>query len=391
MPLETPSNWIYLDGFSTTPCDPRVVDAMAPFWTTQFANPNSPHGAGRLAAEAVGVAREEVAAGLGARPQEIVFTSGATEACALAITGVARWARSRSVPRKRIVVGAIEHKAVLEPCRSLAGAGFEVCLLPVTPDGVADESAAHELINDDTLLVCLQAANNELGTLQPVARVASLAHERGALVFCDAAQAVGKIGVDVGVWDVDFLSLCAHKFYGPKGVGALWARGGKHAPLLSSWPNAQESGFRAGTSPVPLIVGLGEAMRLARKEMPAESERLRGWRDRMEQTLRARLPCMTRNGGPSRLPHGANWRFADIEADAVLAYVPHLMLSTGAACDGGTFGPSPVLQALGLNREQAAGSLRLALTRFNTWDEIERATRDLGEAVERVQVLTSAR
>ena len=287
------------------------------------------------------------------------------------------------------MVGTIEHKAVLEPCRSLAGAGFEVCPLPVTPDGVADEDAARELINDDTLLVCLQAANNELGTLQPVANVAALAHEHGARVFCDAAQAVGKIGVDVEAWGVDFLSLCAHKFYGPKGMGALWARGGKRAPLLSPWPSASESGFRPGTLPVPLIVGLGEAVRLAREEMPAESERLRDWRDKMEAALQARLPGMTRNGGSARLPHGANWRFAGIEADAVLAHVPHLMLSTGAACDGGTFGPSPVLQALGLNREQAAGSLRLALGRFNTWAEIERATRDLADAVERVSSLSS--
>lgn len=389
MPLENPDAWIYLDGFSTTPCDPRVVEAMAPFWTTQFANPHSPHSMGRLAAEAVGAARDQVAALVGAWPQDIFFTSGATEANALAITGLARVARARRITRRRIVVSAIEHKAVMEPCRALAQAGYDVQILPVESDGIVNLHAARALITSETLLVCLQAANNEIGTLQPVAQIAALAHEQGALMHCDAAQAVGKIPVAIEEWGVDFLTLSGHKFYGPKGVGALWARGGKQAPLVALWPGTQENGLRAGTLPVPLLVGLGEAARLSQIEMEQEDARLRVWRDWMENAMLAQVPGMARNGGTNRLPHTANWRFEGIEADAILARVPHLMLSTGAACDGGALDPSPVLQALGLGREEAASSLRLALTRFNTEAEIQRATQDLVAAVKEVRALSA--
>lgn len=383
MPLVEPP--IYLDGFATTPCDPRVVRAMAPFWTSQFGNAHSSHEMGRTSAEAVEAARSHVAALIGARPGEIIFASGATEANALAIFGLARWARAKDIAKRRIVVSAIEHKAALEPCRALAQEGFDVRLLPVTRDGVADVEAARALINGETLLVSVQGANNELGTLQPVQEIAQIAHQHGALMHCDGAQVVGKIAVDVEAWGVDLLTLSAHKFYGPKGIGALWARAGKRAPLLPLWPGAHEGGLRGGTLPTPLLVGLGEAARLARAEMGAECVRLRAMRDDIEQELLSQLPIMSVNGGARRLPQGANWRFAGVPADAVVARLPHLMLSTGAACDGGAFGPSPVLTAIGLSRHEAASSLRMALTRFSTPTEVERATQDIARAVAQVK------
>ena len=379
---------IYLDGFATTPCDPRVVEKMAPFWTSQFANAHSSHAMGRAAAEAVEAARSHVAALIGARPGEIIFTSGATEANALAIFGLARWARAKNSAKRRIVVSAIEHKAVGEPCRALAREGFDVQTMPVTRDGVADVAAARALIDNETLLVSVQGANNELGTLQPVKQIAQIAHRHGALVHCDGAQVVGKIAVDVESWDVDLLTLSAHKFYGPKGAGTLWARGGKRAPLLPLWPGAHEGGLRAGTLPTPLLVGMGEAARLARAELDADGARLGQMRDEMERELLCRLPMMSVNGGGARrLPQGANWRFAGVPADAVVARLPHLMLSTGAACDGGAFGPSPVLSAFGLSRDEAASSLRMALTRFSTPAEVKRATQDIARAVTEVESL----
>lgn len=379
---------IYLDGFATTPCDPRVVEAMAPFWTSQFANAYSSHSMGREAAEAVEAARSHVAVLLGARAGEIIFTSGATEANALAIFGLARWASAKSLPKRRIVVSAIEHKAALEPCRALSQSGFDVQILPVTRDGVADVEAARALINEETLLVSVQGANNELGTLQPVREIARIAHQNGALMHCDGAQVAGKIAVDVEDWDVDLLTLSAHKFYGPKGVGALWARGGKRAPLLPLWPGAHEGGLRGGTLPTPLLVGMGEAARLARAEMGAEGARLGQMRDQMERELLSQFSIMKVNGdGAQRVPQGANWCFAGVPADAVVARLPHLMLSTGAACDGGAFGPSPVLTAIGLSRDEAASSLRMAFTRFSTPAEAKRATQDVARALAEVESL----
>ncbi len=379
---------IYLDGFSTTPCDARVVEAMAPYWTSQFANAHSSHPMGRDAAAAVEAARSHVAALIGARAGEIIFTSGATEANALAIFGLARWASDKNIAKRRIVVSAIEHKAALQPCLALTQEGFDVQILPVNCDGVADVEAARALIDETTLLVSVQGANNELGTLQPVKEIAQIAHQRGAMMHCDGAQVAGKIAVDVEDWEVDLLTLSAHKFYGPKGVGALWARGGKRAPLLPLWPGAHEGGLRGGTLPTPLLVGMGEAARLARAEMSAEGARLRQMRDEMERELRLQFPAMKVNGGGARrVPQGANWRFAGVPADAIVARLPHLMLSTGAACDGGTFGPSPVLTAIGLGRDEAASSLRMALTRFSTPAEAKRATQDLARAVAEVESL----
>lgn len=259
---------IYLDNHATTPCDPRVLQAMLPYFTEFFGNPSSSlHQPGRKAAQAVEHARGQVAELIGAKPGEIVFTSGASESNNLAIFGVAE---AYSGERQRIVTTPIEHKAVLEPFRQLTRGGFEAVFLPVDARGRVDLEAAQQVIDDRTLLVSVQVANNEIGTIQPVPEIAALAHRCGALVHCDAAQAVGKIPLDVGSWDVDLLSISAHKLYGPKGVGALYVA--QHLKKTALQPQilggGQESGLRSGTLNVPGIVGLGEACEIARVSMP---------------------------------------------------------------------------------------------------------------------------
>lgn len=382
---------IYLDHFATTPCDPRVVEAMLPFFGRDFGNAHSPHAFGQRAGAAVDEAREAVAASIGARSGEIIFTSGATEANNLALKGLARWAKAQGVERRKIVTTPIEHNAVLEPCRALEAEGFKVEMLRVDGCGVVNLEHAAELIDESTLMVSVQAANNEIGTLQPVREIAWLAHERGALVHCDAAQAVGKIPVNVAGWELDFLSLSGHKLYGPKGIGALWARGGRRAPLQALWHGGnQEKVLRPGTLPVPLVVALGKACTLALQEMDADTLRLSQWRDSFERAIVEGCPGATLNGATApRLPHGTSLTFADIEADALLANVPHLMLSSGSACDSGALSPSHVLLAIGLSRTAAQSTLRVAFGRFTAEAEVSRAAHDMIVAVERVRAISA--
>ncbi|MBW3635433.1 MAG: cysteine desulfurase [Armatimonadetes bacterium] len=375
---------INLDHHATTPTDARVVAEMAPFWELG-GNASSPHALGRRAADAIETAREGVAALLGARAGEIVWTSGATEANNLAILGLARAWKGKTA-RRKIVTSAIEHPAVLAPCRALEREGFSLAILPVDSMGRVGIEAARREIDETTLLVSVQAANSEVGTLQEVRSLAELAHERGAFFHCDAAQAVGKIPVSVAEWDVDLLSLSAHKFGGPMGVGALLRRGGKALVLApQSFGGGQEGGLRPGTLAVPLIVGLGTAARLAQQEMVADAKQRAILRDAFEKQLQAAIPRLQINGDTAhRLPGASSLTFSDIEAEALLAHLPELMLSTGSACSSGALEPSPVLTALGLNRDAAFSTLRIGLGKGICREEIEVAASQITAAYQRL-------
>lgn len=380
---------IYLDHHSSTPLDPRVVQAMMPYWTDNPANPSNPyHLLGRRAAEAVETAREQVAALIGARCTEIVFTGGATESNNLAILGTAL---SHTGNRRRIVTCAIEHKSVLEPCRWLAERGFEVVVVPVDRLGHVHLSVLEQAVDDNTLLVSIQLANNEIGTIQHMEQVAAIVHRSGALLHCDGAQAVGKIPVNVDHLYLDMLSISAHKLYGPKGIGALYIRGGiKRAGLQPlAFGGGQEWSLRPGTLNVPAIVGFGEACRICREEIGEEAQRVSRLRDRLEQFLLERIPRLQRNGDLShRLPNNSSLTFPDVEADALLLNLPDIALSTGSACTAGALEPSHVLLAIGLDREEGYRTVRVGIGRFNTEQEIERAAARIVEVVHHLSGLS---
>jgi len=365
-------SFIYLDHHATTPCDPLVVEAMLPFFQEQFGNPSSPHFAGTRTADAVQIAREQIADLVGAQPGEVIFTSGATEANNLALLGYARAARVTS-PRRRIVISAIEHKAINNPAMQLAREGFEVVTLPVDAQGTINLVAAAEAINDQTLLVSVHVANGEVGTIQPIAQLAQLTHAVGAALHTDAAQAVGKISIDMLAWGIDMLSLSGHKLYGPQGIGALVVRHPRRTQLSPlAWGGGQERGWRPGTLNVPGIVGLGAACARAQQLLPTESTRLTTLRDEFEAAVLASVPAAYRNGNPvNRLPHNTSLTFPGLEADALLARLPTLALSTGSACDAGTIEPSTTLIAIGLSRDDARATVRVGLGRFNTASELQ--------------------
>ena len=368
---------IYLDYNASTPCDPRVVQAMLPYFSEIYGNPATGlHIQGRKAARAVDEAREQVAALVGCQPGEIIFTGGATESNNLAILGLGRAHRRKG--RTRIVTSAVEHKAVLVSCQRLQEEGYELIVLPVDQQGRVSVDAAEATINDQTLLVSVQAANNEVGTLQPVAQIAGIAHRHGAIFHCDAAQAVGKLPVNLAaeVWSVDFLSLSAHKMYGPKGVGALFIRNGPGAcdmePLL--YGGGQERGLRSGTTNVPGIVGFGAACHLCIAELEEEGRRVADLRDRFEQALLAAIPGLKINAREAdRLPNTSSLTFPGVDADALLLNLPGVMMGTGAACSSGALEPSHVLLAMGLSRAEASATVRTSLGRFTTAAQIEQA------------------
>lgn len=374
---DLPGEVIYLDCHATTPCDPKVVEVMLPYFSEVYANASSTsHAPGREVAEAVTEARSKIADLVGANPQEIIYTSGATESNNLAILGIAAGIVEHT-HRRRIVTATIEHKAVLEPCQRLVKEGFEVVFIPVDRVGRVDLADAEELINDHTLLVSVQAANNEIGTIQPIRELAKMAHDQGALFHCDAAQALGKIPVNVDDWDVDLLSMSAHKFYGPKGVGALYVRGGSRGlpfkPLVLG--GGQESGVRPGTLNVPGIVGMGKACELCMEQIPIESQHLGMLRDEFEAQLLQMIPGLQRNGDlQNRLPNTSSLTFRGIDAEAFIANTPELAISTGSACTSGALEPSHVLLAIGMTREEAYSTIRVGLGRFSTHEELVKAT-----------------
>ena len=369
---------IYLDYNATTPCDPRAVTKMVPFFSEWYGNPATGlHFQGRRAARAVDEAREQVAALIGGRPSEVIFTGGATESNNLAILGLGR--TNRHSERTRIFTSAVEHKAVLLPCRQLQEEGYELIVLPVDGQGRVLVDQAEAAINDRTLLVSVQAANNEVGTLQPIERIADIAHRHGAIVHCDAAQAAGKIQVDLATeaWQVDLLSISAHKLYGPKGVGALYIRNGPRASALAplQYGGGQESGLRPGTTNVPGIVGLGEACRICSVDLAQERVDIARLRDQLERALLTGFAGLRINGrGALRLPNTSSLTLSGIDADAFLLNLKEVMMGTGSACSSGALEPSHVLLAMGLSRAEADSTVRASLGRFTTLDQIERAS-----------------
>jgi cysteine desulfurase len=375
---------VYLDYNATTPLDPRVLDAMLPWLREGFGNPSSDHVYGHRAKAAVHAAREQVAALIGALPDEIVFTSCATEANNLAILGAARALHGGG--RDRLLHSAVEHPAVAQPMRHLPGAGWRVETIPVDATGRIDVAqAAAQIANGaDVALVSVMLANNEVGTLQPVAEIAARAHAAGALMHVDAAQAVGKIAVDVNELGCDLLTLAGHKFYAPKGVGALYVRAG--TPIQSiQFGASHEHGLRPGTENVPHIVALGEAARLARLELEVESARIHALRDDLHRRLADAIPGLLLNGHASeRLPNTLHVSFPAIAGWQLLAATPELAASTGSACHAGQHAVSGVLGAMEFDAERAAGAVRLSLGRFSTAAEIEQAAAALIAAWKRL-------
>jgi cysteine desulfurase len=388
-----------MDNHATTRVDPRVLEAMLPYFSETYGNAGSTnHSFGWEARDAVEAARTKVASALGASPREIVFTSGATESNNLALFGVSARPRRKG---NHIISVVTEHKAVLDPLAHLAGKGFEVTLLPVEPNGRAragliDANDVEQAIRDDTLLVSVMLANNEIGAIQPIAEIGRVCKERGVLFHCDATQAVGKLPVNVEDLHVDLFSLSAHKFYGPKGIGALYVR--RRNPIVRLEPRifggGQERGFRSGTLNVPGIVGLGLAIEIAVEEMDTEAARLTALRRRLYDGLTNALDDVSLNGplldaAELRLAGNLNLAFAFVQGEALLLEIKDLALSSGAACTSVNPEPSHVLRALGLDDDLTKASLRFGLGRFNTAEEVEFAIERVADAVTRLRKLSS--
>jgi cysteine desulfurase len=381
---------IYLDNQSSTRVDPRVLAAMLAYFSEEFGNPHSSsHAYGRDAAAAIEVARGEVAALIHADPRELTFTSGATESNNLAIKGAARFARAHpraGAARDQIVTLATEHKCVLESCAALAREGFAVTYLPVEPDGLVSLDRLAAALSERTLLVSVMAAHNEIGVIQPLAEIGALCRAKGVLFHTDAAQAVGKIALDVEAMKIDLLSISGHKIYGPKGIGALYVRRRPRVrlePLIDG--GGQERGLRSGTLPTPLCVGLGAAAVIAAEEMAEEALRLRHLRDRLQRGLETRIPGLRLNGDMERrLPGSLNLTFPGISAPELIDACPSIAISTGSACTSATVEPSYVLRALGLPDALANAAIRIGIGRFNTAADIDFAVDALAAAARRL-------
>jgi cysteine desulfurase len=393
-----------MDNHATTRVDPRVLAAMLPFFDDRFGNPHSVHTFGHEARDAVDSARKSIAAAVGADSTEIVFTSGATESNNLAIRGIAERDRRRG---NHLVSVATEHKAVLDPLARMSRRGYEVTLLDVEQHGSAragwlDPQKVAGALRDDTCLVSVMLANNEIGIIQPLAEIASICRQRGVLLHCDATQAVGKIQIDVRALGIDLMSFTAHKIYGPKGVGALFVR--RRDPIVRLEPQivggGQQEGRRSGTLNVPGIIGFAEALRLCIDEMSSETSRLARLRDRLAKKLFDELdecrPCgpaldaRDSAGVPLRLPANLNVTFGNVDGEALLLSMRNLAVSSGAACTSTDPGPSHVLLALGLSEDEARSSLRFGLGRFNTEVEVDAAAIRVVQAVLELRKLAAA-
>ena len=382
---------IYLDNQASTPLDPRVLEAMLPYFTEHFGNPHSEsHVYGHNAMAAIESARGEVARLIGAGPREIVFTSGATEANNLALKGAAHFARAHPPagrPRDHLIVLKTEHKCVLESAAALQREGFAVTYLPVQPNGLVSLDRLAAAMTERTLLVSVMAAHNEIGVIQPLAEIGALCRAHGVLFHTDAAQAFGKIPLDVEAMRIDLMSISGHKIYGPKGIGALYIRRRPRVRLLPLIDGGgQERGLRSGTLPAPLCVGLGRAAALAGAEMGEEAQRLRLLRDRLYTNLNRRVPDLQLNGDlEHRLPGSLNMSFPGATASALIEACPSVAMSTGSACTSASVEPSYVLRLLGLSDDRANASIRLGLGRFNTAAEVDFAVDAIAAAVSRVR------
>jgi cysteine desulfurase len=379
---------IYLDYQATTPLDPRVLEAMMPYFTHQFGNPHSrSHSYGWEAEEGVEKARGQVAKLIGADEKEVIFTSGATESNNLAIRGVAEFYKDR---RNHIVTTVTEHKCVLDTCRHLEQQGFEVTYLPVQKNGLIDLEALRAAVTDKTVVVSVMAVNNEIGVIQPLAEIGKICREKKAFFHTDAAQAVGKIPLDVEAMNIDLMSISGHKIYGPKGIGALYVRRKPRVrlvPLIVG--GGQERGFRSGTLPTPLCVGLGEAAEIAMKEMDGEAKRLAKLQARLLKGLQDRLPEIFVNGDlEHRIPGNLNISFAYVEGESLMMGIKNLAVSSGSACTSASLEPSYVLRALGVEEELAHTSLRIGLGRFTTEHEVDTAVEELVRHVKKLREMS---
>ena len=380
---------IYMDNHATTPMDPRVLEAMMPYFTKIFGNAASRnHSFGWEAEQAVEKAREQVARLIGATAKEIIFTSGATESNNLAIKGIAEMYRERG---NHIITQVTEHKAVLDTCKRLEKSGCRVTYLPVNADGLIELEDLKRARDDKTILVTIMFANNEIGVVQPVAEIGKLCRERGVLFHTDAVQAAGKVPVDVNAMNIDVLSLSAHKMYGPKGVGALYVRRRNPRVQIAEQINGggHERGMRSGTLNVTGIVGLGQACDLCREEMPQEMERLRKLRDHLKTRLESKLDYIHVNGSMEhRLPGNLNMSFVYVEGESLLMGINDVAVSSGSACTSATLEPSYVLKALGLGDDVAHSSIRFGLGRFNTLAEVDYVADKLIDIVQKLRELS---
>lgn len=377
-----------MDHSATTPVAPEVLAAMLPYFGEKFGNASSLHRSGREAKEALEDSREKVAALLGARAEEIIFTSGGTESDNLALKGIARKNRKLG---KHIITTQIEHPAILETCRALEKDGFEVTYLPVTGEGLVELSTLEASIRPDTILISVMHANNEVGTIQPLEEIGRLAAERDIYLHSDAVQSVGKIPVNVDDLGVDLLSLSAHKLYGPKGVGALYIRKGTKLESIIQG-GGHERGLRSGTENISGIVGLARAAEMAERDMPREAERLAGLRDRLAELVLGKVKDAWINGTmKKRLPGNLNFGFKYVEGESLLLFLDSkgICVSTGSACSSHKLEPSHVLMSLGLKAEECHGSLRITLGMSNTLDEVEYVAESIVEAVERFRGISA--
>lgn len=380
---------IYMDYHATSPMDPRVLEAMMPYFTVKFGNAASRnHSFGWEAEQAVETARGQIAKLIGASAKEIIFTSGATESNNLAIKGIAEMYKERG---NHIITQVTEHKAVLDTCKRLEKYGYRVTYLPVKADGLIDLEDLKRAMDDKTILVTIMTANNEIGVIQPVAEIGKLCHERGILFHTDAVQAVGKISVDVQQMNIDVLSLTAHKFYGPKGVGALYVR--RRSPRVQIAAQidggGHERGMRSGTLNVPGIVGLGKACEIAGQEMAAEAERLIRLREKLKSKLEGALDYVHVNGSMEhRLPGNLNMSFVYVEGESLLMGINDIAVSSGSACTSATLEPSYVLKALGLGDDVAHSSIRFGLGRFNQEAEVDYVADKVIDVVKKLRELS---
>jgi cysteine desulfurase len=378
---------IYLDYSATTPVDPRVAEKMIPFLVEHFGNPASrSHSFGWTAEAAVEEAREDVAKLVNADPKEIVWTSGATESNNLAIKGAANFYSGKG---KHLITLKTEHKAVLDTCRELERQGFEVTYLDVQDNGLVNLEAFKAALRPDTILVSVMFVNNEIGVIQPIAEIGEICRDKGIIFHVDAAQATGKVAIDLAALKVDLMSFSAHKTYGPKGIGALYIRRKPRVRLEAQMHGGgHERGFRSGTLATHQIVGMGEAFRLAREEMTAENQRIGALRDRLLKGLSDIDQVYINGDMEHRVPHNLNISFAYIEGESMLMAIKDLAVSSGSACTSASLEPSYVLRALGRDDELAHSSIRFTLGRFNTEEEIDYAIKLLHEKIGKLRELS---
>jgi len=376
---------VYLDYQATTPTDPRVVQAMLPYFTEKFGNPHSrQHFFGWEAEDAVEKARGEIAGLIGATAREVIFTSGATESNNMALKGVARFYKDR---KDHIVTCVTEHKCVLEAARHLENEGFRVTWLAVGATGLIDLDTLRDAITEDTVMVSVMAVNNEIGVIQPIGEIGALCRERGVFFHTDAAQAVGKIPLDVDAMHIDLMSISGHKVYGPMGIGALYVRRRPRVRLVALMDGGgQERGLRSGTLPTPLCVGLGEACAIAGREMGDEAERVAALRERFYKGITGRLAGVHLNGDAERrIPGNLNLSFADVDSEGLMAGIKDLAVSSGSACTSASVEPSYVLRAIGLDDGLARGAIRVGFGRFTTEDDVDFAVDRIAGEVERLR------